>query len=388
MIRGARCGRARSIETVLSALLLLSATVTAMTASTHALPADGGAAYRPGQPILIAHRGASGYRPEHTLASYALAIDMGADYIEPDVVMTKDGVLVARHENALAVADARSGAVIEATTNVHELPHFASRRATRTIDGKAITGWFSEDFTLAELKTLRSRERIPKERPGNVVHDDQHEVPTLQEVIDLAKAKGAARGRAIGLYIETKHPSYHASIGLPIEAALVSTLEANGLNDATAPVFIQSFEVANLRELRRIAKVKLVQLLASRGRPWDFALRGDARTYADMASAAGLEEIASYADGVGPAKSLVLTPSATPTAFVRDAHAAGLVVHPWTFRAENAFLPAAHRRGSKPTEHGDAAAEILAYLHAGIDGFFTDHPDIGLQALRRFATSR
>ena len=369
-------------------LLLFPLSLTTAIGVSNAVPAESGPGPTTAKPIVIAHRGASGYRPEHTLAAYELAIDMGAQFIEPDVVMTKDGVLVARHENTLAVLDATSGAIIEATTNVHELPHFASRRSTKVIDGKHITGWFSEDFTLAELKTLRARERLPKERPANVAYDDKYAIPTLQEVIDRARAKSAAVGRTIGIYVETKHPSYHASIGLPMEDVLLKTLTANGLDDAAAAVYIQSFEVGNLRYLSTVTKVKLVQLLLSSGKPWDFTLQGDVRTYADMATAAGLREIARYANGVGPAKSHILTRAGAPTSFVRDAHAAGLVVHPWTFRAENAFLPAAHQRGSDRTALGDVQAEMLAYLTAGVDGFFTDHPDIGVRAVREFLGNR
>ncbi len=339
-------------------------------------------------PIVIAHRGASGYRPEHTLAAYELAIDMGADFIEPDLVMTKDGVLIARHENALAIIDANSGEITEATTNVHTLAQFATRRSTKTVDGTPITGWFTEDFTLAEIKTLRARERIPRQRPGNTAHDDKYSVPTLQEVIELAKAKGVALGRTIGIYPETKHPSYHASIGLPMEDALVQALAASGWNNAAAPVYIQSFETHNLRYLASITTVRLIQLLNSSGKPWDLEVRADPRTYADLATAAGLREIATYAHGVGPNKSLVIRRNAdaslgAPTAFVRDAHAAGLAVHPWTFRAENTFLPAEHRRGTNPVEHGDGAGEIAAFLATGIDGFFTDQADVGVAALAR-----
>jgi glycerophosphoryl diester phosphodiesterase len=340
-------------------------------------------------PIVIAHRGASGYRPEHTLAAYALAIDMGADFVEPDLVMTRDGILIARHENALAVVDDRTGTITEATTNVHALPQFAARRSTKVIDGKRISGWFAEDFTLAEIGTLRARERIPRQRPGNVAHDDRHPIPTLQEIIDLAKTKSAALGRTIGIYPETKHPSYHASIGLPMEDALVRVLAANGWNHAQAPVYLQSFETANLRYLRTITPVKLVQLLGASGRPWDLEARGDARRYADLATAPGLREIATYAHGVGPDKTLIIARRrdgtlAPPTRFVADAHAAGLSVHPWTFRRENAFLPGAYRRGSDPASLGDGEAEIVRFLEAGIDGFFTDQADVGVASVRAF----
>jgi len=338
-------------------------------------------------PIVIAHRGASGERPEHTLAAYALAIDMGADYIEPDLVATKDGELIARHENALAVVDPASGALVEATTDVHTLPRFAARRTTRTIDGRAITGWFSEDLTLAEIRTLRARERIPRLRPANTAHDDRHAIPTLQEVIDLARTRSAALGRTIGIYPETKHPSHFAARGLALEPRLLAVLAANGWNHADAPVFIQSFETANLRALRAATDVRLVQLLGADGRPWDLQSRGDPRSYDDLATPAGLREIATWAHAVGPHKHRVIPRTAggtlgLPTSFVADAHAAGLAVHPWTFRAENDFLPADLRRGVDPAARGDGEREIALYLRTGIDGFFTDHPDVGVAAVQ------
>lgn len=340
---------------------------------------------RPPAPVVIAHRGASGYRPEHTLAAYELAIDMGADFIEPDLVLTKDAVFIARHENALATIDAATGTVLEATTNAHALPEYADRCTTRIVDGRTLTGWFAEDFTLAEIKRLRARERIARERPHNTRYDDRYEIPTLQEVIDLAQRKSAALGRPIGIYPETKHPSYHASVGLAMEDRLVAILQANGWNDAEAPVYIQSFEVANLRYLAGITKLRLVQLMDSGGQPWDFAVRGSVRTYADMATPDGLREIARYAHGVGPNKALVIARDSrgtllAPSAFVRDAQAAGLVVHPWTFRTENTFLPAEFRRGEGAGTRGDGQAEIEAYLRTGIDGFFTDQADIGVAA--------
>ncbi|MPZ44232.1 MAG: glycerophosphodiester phosphodiesterase [Betaproteobacteria bacterium] len=355
-----------------------------------AAPAGGGdAAPRPAareKPIVIAHRGASGYFPEHTLAAYGAAIDMGADFIEPDLVMTRDGMLIARHENALAIVDEATGGVIETTTNVHTLPQFAARRTTRLVDDKRITGWFAEDFTLAEIRTLRARERIPRERPRNTEHDDRYPIPTLQEIIDLAKQRSAELGRAIGIYPETKHPSYHAAIGLPLEPALLEVLAANGWNDVLAPVFIQSFETQNLRALRRVTSVRLIQLLDARGRPWDLQASSDPRTYADLATAEGLREIARYADGVGPHKALVIGRTLAggldlPSQFVRDAHAAGLLVHPWTFRAENAFLPLEFRRGDDRAERGDGQGEVAAFLRTDIDGFFTDHPDVGVAAV-------
>ncbi len=306
------------------------------------------------RPLVIAHRGASGERPEHTLAAYALAIDQGADVIEPDLVPTKDGVLVARHENEIG-----------GTTDVADHPEFARRRATRTIDGVAVEGWFTEDFTLAELKTLRARERIPALRPANAAHDRRYEVPTFDEVIALAKARG------VGIYPETKHPTYVASIGLPTDEPLVAALHAAGWRDATAPVFVQSFEVANLRRLATMTDLRLIQLIDAEGGPAD----GAVARYADMIAPAGLAGVARYAWGIGPAKALL-----GEGALVRDAHAAGLRVHPWTFRAENQFLAERFRCGDHPATHGDLHAEIAAALRLGIDGFFTDYPLIGVEA--------
>jgi glycerophosphoryl diester phosphodiesterase len=335
-------------------------------------------------PIVIGHRGASGYRPEHTLAAYDLAIEQGVSYIEPDLVMTRDRVLIVRHEPVLASVDP-AGAVVEATTNVHELPQYASRRTTRTVDGTAVTGWFAQDFTLAEIKTLKARERLPAIRPGNVAFLDET-IPTLQEVIDLATVRSAQLGRTIGVYPELKHGTYHFAAGLPMEDALVRTLAANGWNDATAPVYVQSFEVGNLKYLRSITRVKLVQLFNVGGKPYDFIITGDRRTYSALATAAGLLEIATYADGVGANKLHVIARNAdgtlgAATSLTADAHAAGLEVHAWTFRAENTFLPANFKRGSDPAQLGDLRGELSAHLATGIDGFFTDHPDLGVAAV-------
>jgi glycerophosphoryl diester phosphodiesterase len=333
------------------------------TATAGAAPPSKGEA----EPLVIGHRGASGYRPEHTLASYRLAAEQGADFIEPDVVSTKDGVLVARHENEIG-----------GTTDVADHPEFASRRTTKVIDGVSLTGWFTEDFTLAELKTLRAKERIPDLRPANTAYDGRFEVPTLQEVLDLRKRLSKELGRPIGVYPETKHPTYFREIGLPLEEPLVKLLTRNGLNRKNAPVFVQSFETGNLRALDRVLKVPLVQLLAAKtARPV-----GDTRTYAELATPAGLADIATYADGVGPSKDYIVPRNAdgssgTPTSFVDDAHDAGLLVHPYTFRRENTFLPLELRSSSEPAGIGDLAAEIRQFLDLGIDGFFTDNPDIG-----------
>jgi len=336
---------------------------------------------RPRLPLVIGHRGASGYRPEHTLASYQLAIDMGADYIEPDLVSTSDHVLVARHENNIAE-----------TTDVADHPEFAGRKATKTIDGVALTGWFTEDFTLAELRTLRARERLPDLRPTNTAFDGLYQVPTFQEVIDLAKRAG------VGIYPETKHPTYFDSIGLSLEEPLVATLHANGYRGRNAPVFIQSFEVANLKELNRRTRVPLVQLLDATGRPYDFVVAGDPRTYADLATPDGLAEIATYADGIGPNKNLIVPRDADgrlldPTGLVRDAHRAGLQVHPWTFRKENNFLPADFQQGNPASPQflgatGDAPAEFRLFYRLGVDGLFSDHPDTAVAARHQFFADR
>jgi glycerophosphoryl diester phosphodiesterase len=322
-------------------------------------------------PIVIGHRGASGYRPEHTLAAYKLAIDMGADYIEPDLVSTKDHVLVARHEND-----------ITATTDVAAHPEFAGRRTTKAIDGVSITGWFTEDFTLAELKTLRAKERLPDVRPANTAFDGLYQVPTFQEVIDLAKRAH------VGIYPETKHPTYFRSIGLPLEEPLVQALRANGYRGQSAQVFIQSFEVGNLQRLNRMTNVPLVQLIDATGKPYDFVVAGDPRTYADLATPAGLAEIATYADGIGPNKNLIVPRDAqnrltSPTMLVRDAHRAGLVVHPWTFRRENTFLPEDFRQGNPASPFylqatGDFPAELRLFYKLGVDGLFSDNPDVAV----------
>ncbi|MBB6557918.1 glycerophosphoryl diester phosphodiesterase [Acidovorax soli] len=358
--------------------------------ATLALGAAAQAAWPP-TPTVIAHRGASALRPEHTLAAYQKAIDDGADIIEPDLVITKDGVLVARHENAIAILNA-DGSVKEATTDVVDRPEFAARKATRSIDGQSITGWFTEDFTLAELKTLRARERIPAQRPANVAFNGQFEIPTLQEVIDLAKAQSAKTGRTIGIYPETKHPTYFQSIGLPLEAPLLAVLEKNGWNHKDAPVFVQSFEVANLQALRKLSTVRLVQLVAPSGRPYDFVAQGAAntRSYADLVTAEGLQQVAGYANAIGPFKTLVVPVKdgvlGEPTPLVANARAAGLAVHIWTLRPENSFLPTSLRKApaSDATARGDSIAEITAYLRAGVDGFFTDDSAVGRAAVQAF----
>ncbi|GAA1145786.1 glycerophosphodiester phosphodiesterase [Kribbella jejuensis] len=320
--------------------------------------------------VIVGHRGASGYRPEHTLASYELAARMGADFIEPDLVSTKDHVLVARHEPEIG-----------GTTDVANHPEFKDRKKTKVLDGVATTGWFTEDFTLAELKTLRAVERIPAIRQHNTVFNGRYQIPTFQEVIDLSKRLSKELGRPIGIYPETKHPTYFRAQGLPLEPELVKALNRNGLNRRGAKVYVQSFEVGNLKALRRELRVPLVQLTSASGAPYDFVVSGDKRTYADIVSAAGLRDVATYADGVGPSKDQVIPVDATgklgtPTALVANAHRAGLVVHPYTFRVENTFLPAEFDSSAVPSDAGNLFAEIAAYRRAGIDGLFTDNTDV------------
>ena len=327
------------------------------------------------RPLVIAHRGASGYRPEHTLAAYELGARMGADYIEPDLVATKDGVLVARHENE-----------ISGTTDVADHPEFADRRTTKTIDGVALTGWFTEDFTLAELKTLRAKERIPATRQRNTIYDGRFPVPTLQEVIDLAEGLSDELDREIGIYPETKHPTYFREIGIPLEPPLVKTLRRNDLDGRRDPVFVQSFETRNLRSLDREIGTPLVQLFGGRTTsPYDFVVDGDPRTYGDLATPAGLRGVARYADGVGPSKDYIVPragdgSSLPPTTFVDDAHAADLLVHPYTFRNENQFLPLELRSGPDPNAYGNAIAEYEQFFELGVDGLFSDNPDTAVEA--------
>ncbi|RKS75713.1 glycerophosphoryl diester phosphodiesterase [Motilibacter peucedani] len=333
-------------------------------------------------PLIFGHRGASGYRPEHTLASYDLAVRMGADVIEPDLVTTKDHVLVVRHEPN-----------ITSTTDVAQHPEFASLQTTKTIDGVTQTGWFTQDFTYAQLQTLRAVERLPDVREHNTILDGRYQIPTLQQVIDFAKRESRIYHRDIGIAPETKHPTYFASIGLPLEPVLVDTLRANRLDKHSADVYVQSFEEANLRALRRTYKLRvhLVQLTSAgpTARPWDHVASGNPETYAQMTTPAGLREIATYADWLGPDKAQVFplaadgsTGAASP--LVRDAHAAGVEVVPYTVRPENQFLPAQDRIGTDPNAYGDVLAEYSALFAAGVDGLFSDTPDLEFAAREDF----
>jgi glycerophosphoryl diester phosphodiesterase len=346
-------------------------------------------------PLVIGHRGASGYLPEHTLAAYFLAIKQGANFVEPDLVSTKDGVLIARHE-----------VNITETTDVASHTEFADRRTSKVIDGATEEGWFADDFTLAEIKTLRAVQRLPF-RPRQF--DGLYEIPTLQEVIDLVQWASRWNRRTIGIYPETKHPTYHQEVGLPLEENLIRVLQSNGFRSKHDPVIIQSFEVANLKQLRTLTRLRLVQLIDARdialdgtvipNQPYDFVVSGDPRTYADLLTPQGLREIRTYANGIGPWKRYILSVAGVdanndgmaddvngdgvvndadktlvgPSRVIADAHKRGLFVHTWTFRNETQFLASDY--GDNPIE------EYLQYYCMGIDGLFSDFPDTAVTAL-------
>lgn len=335
--------------------------------------------------IIIAHRGASALRPEHTLAAYQKAMDDDADFIEPDLVSTRDGVLVARHENA-----------IDSTTNVAVLPQFAQRKTTKMVDGLNITSWFTEDFSFSELQQLKARERIPDLRPNNVQYNDQEMIPSLEQIIELAEKHYKKTGKVIGLYIETKHPSYFQNIGLALEDPLLTTLSKYKYTREIAPIYLQSFEVNNLKYIRNQLKlhkslktVQLIQLFAEKdSQPMDLLISGDTTRYADMATKMGLKNVARYADGVGPSKDYIVEykPNAITTNFVHNAHIAGLKVHPYTFRPENKFLAKqfqCHGDDKQRCETG-LKQELNLFFKAGVDGVFIDDPMVGRQALNEY----
>ena len=344
-------------------------------------------------PLVIGHRGASGYRPDHTLESYKLAIDMGADFIEPDLVATKDGVLVARHEPN-----------ITGTTDVATRPEFASRKTTKNVDGVNEEGWFVSDFTLAELKTLRAVQPLSDRDQS---YNGKFQIPTFEEVLDLAKAEGTKAGRTVGVYPETKHPTFHSKLGLPLEDRLLAVLAKYGYTTKASPVIVQSFEVSNLKYLRTKTQIRLVQLVdandvnpdgsmdltAPYDKPYDFAVAGDTRTFASLLTPAGLKEVKTYADGIGPWKPYLIPSKQVDankdgkaddlngdgkiderdrvmmpaTDVVKNAHAAGLLVHPYTFRSEAKRLASDFK--------GDPKAEYKLFYQLGVDGVFSDFPD-------------
>jgi glycerophosphoryl diester phosphodiesterase len=332
------------------------------------------------KPTIIGHRGASGYRPEHTLGAYQLALDMGAHVVEAgDLVPTKDGHLVCRHEPEIG-----------GTTDVADHPEFAGRKTTKLLDGVATTGWFTEDFTLAELKTLRAIERIPANRPHNTLYNGRWEIPTFEEVLRWQEEQTRKRGKQVWIYPELKHPTYFRKLGLGLEERIAKVLRKYGKHKWNSPVIVQSFEPTSIQRLHQLIDNPLVVLLSGAStRPYDFVDSGDPRTVADLIKPAGLREIASYAQGIGPTLDLIIPRDGsgrltTPTTLVADAHKVGLVLHPWTLRNENPFLPADFRKGTDADAYGDVFGAYRAYFATGIDGVFTDHPDTGLLAREDF----
>lgn len=366
-----------------AALVAPLATSAAATAAPDAQvrAASGNPGYREkkmADPLVLAHRGASGYRPEHTLAAYDLAVEQGADYIEPDLVMTKDGVLVDRHEPE-----------ISGTTDVADHPEFADRRTTKNLDGTQVTGWFVDDFTLAELKTLRAKERLGDMRPESQGYDGQFEVPTFEEVLAKREALSRKTGRVIGIIPEIKHSTYLHDEGFDPEAEVARLVTTYHLNHPKAPLWVQSFEITALKDLRdeHGYKGKSTFLTTVKGGPYDLHEQGT--TYAELTTASSMQDLSQWIDGFGPEKNAVIARNADgslgePTSFVEDAHAAGLKVTPWTFRAENTFLPTDYRIGTDPAAHGRMADEVTRFYEVGIDGAFCDQPDICVEAREDF----
>ncbi|MHC5902955.1 glycerophosphodiester phosphodiesterase [Streptomyces sp. S6] len=334
-------------------------------------------------PTIIGHRGASGYRPEHTFGSYQLALDMGADIVEAgDLVPTKDGHVVCRHEPEIG-----------GTTDVASHAEFKDRKRTKVLDGVSVTGWFTEDFTLAELKRLRAVERIPANRPHNTLYDGRWEIPTFEEVLKWQDEQTRRRGKQVWIYPETKHPTYFRGQGLGLEERVAKLLRKYGKDKANSPVILQSFEPTSIQRLNKLVANPLVVLLDAAGtRPWDFVESGDPRTVDDLITPKGLKEIAGYAQGIGPTLNLIIPRDADgrltqPTTLVRDAHKAGLILHPYTMRNENPFLPAEYRKGTDADGYGDAFGAFRTYFATGIDGVFTDNADTGVLAREEFRNS-
>ncbi|MEU6144830.1 glycerophosphodiester phosphodiesterase [Streptomyces sp. NPDC047081] len=332
------------------------------------------------KPTIIGHRGASGYRPEHTFGSYNLALDLGADIVEAgDLVPTKDGHLVCRHEPEIG-----------GTTNVADHPEFAGRKTTKVLDGVSTTGWFTEDFTLAELKTLRAIERIPANRPHNTIYNGRWEIPTFEEVLKWQDEQTRKRGRQVWIYPETKHPTYFRKLGLGLEERVAKLLHKYGKDKRNSPVILQSFEPSSIQRLNTLVDNPLVVLLsAANTRPWDFVEAGDTRTVADLITPKGLREIAGYAQGLGPTLDLIITKKADgsldkETTLVSDAHKVGLILHPYTMRNENPFLPLEYRKGTDADAYGDPFGAFKRYFATGIDGVFTDNADTGVLAREDF----
>lgn len=377
---GQERGTAR--RTVLGAAVLgAGGAVLGLPGTARADERHGGGGYRSlPRPTIIGHRGASGYRPEHTFGSYQLALDLGADVVEAgDLVPTRDGHLVCRHEPEIG-----------GTTDVAAHPEFAARKTTKVLDGVPTTGWFTEDFTLAELKTLRAVERIPANRPHNTLYNGRWEIPTFEEVLRWQDEQTRKRGKQVWIYPETKHPTYFRALGLGLEERVAKLLRRYGKDKKDSPVILQSFEPTSIQRLNKLVGNPLAVLLSGADtRPWDFVATGDPRTVADLITPEGLKWIASFAQGIGPTLDLVIPKDAagnltTPTSLVADAHHAGLILHPYTMRNENPFLPANFRKGTDPTGYGDAFGAFQAYFETGIDGVFSDNADTAVLARADF----
>ncbi|MFJ6660510.1 glycerophosphodiester phosphodiesterase [Streptomyces sp. NPDC091377] len=378
----ARSGAHTGRRTLLGAAVLgAGGAVLGLSGTASADPRGGGGGLRSlPRPTVIGHRGASGYRPEHTLGAYQLALDLGADIVEAgDLVPTKDGHLVCRHEPEIG-----------GTTDVARHPEFADRKRTKSLDGVPTTGWFTEDFTLAELKTLRATERIPANRPHNTLYDGRWAIPTFEEVLTWQQEQTRKRGKQVWIYPELKHPTYFRAQGLALEERVAKVLRKHRRDRRNSPVVLQSFEPTSIERLNRLVDNPLVVLLSGANtRPWDFVESGDPRTVADLVKPAGLREIAAYADGIGPTLDLVIPKDASgnltrPSTLVADAHKVGLLLHPYTLRNENPFLPPAFRKGTDADAYGDVFGLYRTYFATGIDGVFTDQPDTALLARADF----